>query len=740
MLPALDHLFARPVHRGFPSRARGRSELVPIFYVRAALVASCTLVACVGSANGGHVHGLGVQTATQPTLSPIEFSVSQLADATLPDRARYNAALVLLRNTADPAALEAIDAGLTAPLSGVGGGRYILAALLDENSWSPGQLSASQGAVPPAGTGVLWPPEVLLGPLAARVASADREETPKLLAALSRYPSRFAAGVLLSKTTGDADEATAFAAFAALRALSGRDDLPDDTVVWRAWLASYDNVNEAQWQRVLATNLARTARVRTADAERYVDLLVTAQRKLYLATRADERPALLLELLMQKEPVVPALRALGFELCQRELSNSGTLDERLGDAALTLLSDPSPAVRSPAAVLARQLTPRGSAEAIVSALHRETDPQAASDLLLAAARTPTPDAVTAVMNWVLRDSDARPAAIEAVLRITRVIDLSDQDRTALLTLLRTSLDSLLDSPALSRPQPGTGLSPTDISGAGVELLATQGDDSDRARLAQLLGDDYALVLRTAAADALVWYPEYTQAILTSARTHPEVFPMAIKAVTVQSPTAAQLRELLILTPVGSESTRPELAALVRVMNADEILPALEGLRDPSLRTLLLTSLASPARYLAESARPTSSDAICKGTILLADESLARGDAALALSTLDSSPHAEIAPVTAEVAHELRLAALLALGRVDDARRVVAGRAELERNITPWLRGAELALTTPAAASTAAYVDAVVGPALTPAQRARLQAAVAREFLIGPPAPAAQSRE
>lgn len=687
------------------------------------------------------------QDSVMPTVTPVELAISQLADATASDRVRANAAVTLLTNTEDPAALESLRASLAAPLFGVGGGRYVLQAISDDSLLE----IVTTGQTPDT----TWPPAALLDVLATRVRSAEREELPVIFAALARFKSRFAAEILLDKTVGDVDEQTANGAFAALRQLSGREDLPDDTGTWRAWLAAMNNVSESHWQRTLADNFARLSRSRAAESTRYADLLVTAQRKLYLSTPAEERPAMLIDLLGQQS--TPALRDLAFDLCQRELSNTGTLDERIGGVALLLLTDPSPAVRSRAAILVRQLTPRGSAGAIVTALNNETDPQAASDLLLAAARTPTPDAVTAVMKWVLRDSDARPAAIEAVLRITRVIDLSDSDRESLLTLLRSSLAATIamEDPTSAQvnlisngsQQPSTtaqssqtisietnvASTPT-LSPAGIQLLATLGDDSDRDLLVTLVADKFSPVVRTAAVEALLWYPQYTQTIVHSARSHPELVPGAIKAVTVQSPTAAQLSELLTLAPVSPEAVRPDIAALVRVMNADEVLPAVSAVTDPALRSLLITSLSSPSRYLAESARPEALAAICRGVLMLAEDALARGDAALTLSTLDSSPHAEVNPATSQSSLALRLSALLALGREQEVTRLVLDYPELQRNITSWMRGAELAATTSAGPRIATYIDLTVGAALSPQQRLLLQSTAARDYLVGPPAP------
>ena len=362
------------------------------------------------------------------------------------------------------------------------------------------------------------PPPPLLLTLEARAdATSSTEELVPLLRATAAFRSRHAARMLVRFTTPDRAGPVADAARASLETITGRDDLPTAHGELDAWMRSFDQGSELDWQRMISLHLTRRAERDRADAALLTGRLIDTTRRLHLLTPADKRAALLVELM--KDPHAP-LRDMGFELAARELANNGSIDPSVGTAAVELLASPDAFARGQAALLVRQIAPPNAAEAVSAALARETDPNVASDLLLAATRRPTPASVSAVLAWLARGGQTRPAAIEACLQITRSVTIANEDRDQMLAAVRSiPLD--------------------EFTPAAATLLADQGDADDRLRVAPLLRHA-SVSVRIAAAESLLWHPEHEQAIVEAAESTPELVPVPSK-VSVAWPVMAQGR-------------------------------------------------------------------------------------------------------------------------------------------------------------------------------------------------------
>jgi hypothetical protein len=644
------------------------------------------VIACAGLPV---VHASGfvpaaLQTSDEMTVRA-QAALGVLRDGSAPEAQRLEAAKVLIELSELPVVRTAFGEILSPPLGGTGGGDQLLAALA-KTADAPARLYPL---------------------ISQRLATAAPEEMARIIEALGSFRTREAAKVV-GRYLMDNPPSVESAAMASLARLSARDDLGQDKAAWAAWLREVDGMTEPQWRlRLISALAARNDRL-AAQRHDAVAQLTDALRKLHLATKVEERPALLASLL---EDDIPAVRNLGFELVARELSVTGHLDGPVGLAALRLLRHPDPQVRSSAAVLVRQLAPLGAEQAVAVALGTETDAHAASDLLLAAARWPSRPVVAPMLRWIQSGTPAADAATEAAWWLFRSGGLTTDEAAQVLAAVRRTL-------------------PESLMPSGVSLLAALGDEEDRAGLVPLLNAS-SPALRQAAGEALLWYPEHRGAILAAAAKDPDLFDIASRAVGVDEPTAEGLRSLLALPKPSPELTRTALLRVVSRVPADELHSVCGEVSDAALKRALLANLASPERVMSEKSEPKRMAAIAAGVCDLAELDLAQRQAESALATLDAATYAEGAADAKRLAC-LRSTALLALGRVDDAQ-------SLDATADAWIRGLEMAHGASAGrvllALEAKFAD------LTPEEKARVEAVRATikpEDLMsaveGPPSP------
>ncbi len=576
--------------------------------------------------------------------------------------------------------------------------------LLDRMLAGPISPGSAAGAIVAA---IAWaddPAPALLRLLETRAGGTTSvEETVALLRAVAAFRSRHAARVLVRFASPDRPREVVEAARRSLEVMTGRDDLPADQGALEAWVRSFDGMGELAWQRMLSLHLARRTEHARADAAILTGRLIDTTRRLHLLTPADKRAALVVELMKESHP---ALRDVGFELAARELANNGSIDASVGRAAVDLLASPDAFARGQAALLVRQIAPPNAADAVSQALARETDPNVASDLLLAATRWPTPASVDAVLAWLIRGGQTRQAAIEACLQITRSVTIANEDRDQMLAAVRS-------------------IPLEEFTPAAATLLADQGDAQDRLRVASLL-QHASVSVRLAAAESLLWHPEHEQAIVEAAEATPELVPVAAKALMVHGARREDVIRVMKARAVTPETSRAALAMLASTTPAPDVLAAIEACSDRAVRSILLASLTNPTRALSERADPEALDAIVKGVIMAAEEDLSLGDAAAALAVLDAASFIDASPLAVRAA-SLRVTALLATGKVEQTR-------SLDAPLAAWLRGFELARGTSSAASVAAALLERFEGGLSDADRDRLRAVVAAEAFTGPPRP------
>jgi hypothetical protein len=414
----------------------------------------------------------------------------------------------------------------------------------------------------------LWPAlEPLVrapGPLRLRAISA---------AGALRIPA--AADSLISALSDGAPE-VASAAEAALVRLTGQDRLGSDAASWRLWV----DAARPRWEAVLASSqAARADRLsrRLAGAEK---ALVDASRRLYLSSSPDDRPALLAAMLSD---LLPAVRSLGFELADREASAGRDLSQAVGPTLLTLLADPSPAVRARAAQLVTRVAPDGAGDAVAAALQAESDPAVVGPLLLAAARWPSEATRVPVLRWLAAGPAPGVAACEATLAALRA-DLLTAPEDRLL-----AIDALRRVPARQLPA------------AGLRALATLLPVATLAELYPLLLDPDAGV-RAVAGDALSARPEALDTLTDAAADDAALLPAAARAVAAFEPVAARVAVLASGPWPDQVVRRTALGAVLRELSPAELLSladrlaALDPLREDVLAAAIpLRDDPSPER-------------------------------------------------------------------------------------------------------------------------------------------------
>ncbi len=604
--------------------------------------------------------------ATQPE-APAESEAAGLArvvrDATLTERERLDAAtrLVTLCTGREPAALtEAI--------------------LTDHAGDAAGLVLRAIVASPEAC-------ESLGGVFARVLAVAPGASVPRYLEALGSIRTREAARVLVGYLNDPRNGAIRAAAEASLRRLSGLGQVPEEG--WAAWLARAEEMADWEWRRTLMAAFVRRGDTLRDRTLRLRERLVESQRRLHALMPPSERGAFLATLLDDPEA---GARLLGLELTARELAESGSASPEIGQRVLRLLGDADPAQRGAAARIVRQLAPEGAGDAVARALAAETDPEAASALLMAAARWPSPVLRGPALAWMEREGPARNAAAEAVWQLFRAAELDPANQRRALRAARAFADDALEPPVMG-------------------LLASLGTDADRARIAPLIAGE-SRARRVAAARALVWYPAHLEAILAAAATDVDLFDIASRALVLHQATAEGYRRLLALPRPSPDVAMDALERLASVLNAADLWVVASECTDPVERRRLLRELSSEGRRLSEWIDPVQRAAISRGMLALARMRIDDNTPDSAMTLLDG---AEFEGKFEGESIALRCEALLSLGRVEDA-------LPLETGPGPWLRGLALSLRKPHAGAVLAVIDARYGETLNPEQRAVLDAA------------------
>lgn len=545
---------------------------------------------------------------------------------------------------------------------------------------------SQRAALLAAAARVAEPTPALFPVIAAYLDAAPADQAPAAIEALGSFRIGPSVELLLARAAPDRPSPERIAAFRALARLTGRDELGESLARWSAWYDRNRGQDEAHWQSTIAAGLAARADRLNADRTDAVARLGDAVRRLYLAIGQAPAPAeqarLLAALLTDSRE---ELRSLGFDILSRELSSARPIDPVVEATIVSLLADPSPAVRSRAAMLIRQVSPVGTVDAVARALAVEENPEAAQALLLAAARWPSEPVREPALRWLVSGPQARAGAVQTLLALARSGLIHDPaHRESVAAFLRAA-------------------DPQSLTPAECRLLAAVGSEGDLERVAALI-EGPPSPLRTVAAEALAEHPRYFGTLMAAA--DPDLFEAATRAVLASRPNAEGFGWLQSL-PAPSPEART--AALLRVASAlptDELLAAAADAELP-IREAMLARLAQ-----FSIPGDATSASLTAGLLMLAEARLLLGNPDAALFALDWIPPGATESVQKTIDHT-RTVALLWLGRIDDAEG-------LDTPAAAWILALEHCLPEAHAAALADAIGSRFKDRLTPAESVRLE--------------------
>lgn len=541
-------------------------------------------------------------------------------------------------------------------------------------------------------------PGSLLRPVIAWTAAAAWPAKAAGVRALSSFGSREGVAALVRELESAPPEQRGVVVEALAR-LSGQT-IGDDPEAWRSWLDAVQAIPESQWQAEIARAQRRRADRAVEERVALLGRLRDTWSKLYLETPSAQRAPLITALL---EDPLPAMRSLGLEYLERELGEVRRSDPRIEEALLGLVSSAEPEVRERAISLLGRVSGRDLSDVVFQSLSSEDNPRVAATLLRLAARWPSERLLAPAMKWIASDSPAGDAALDAAWAVARAGAMDEDSRARLLEIERATPISLL------RP-------------AGTLLLASFGTDADRDRLARTLeftpGEFSAPSVREAAAQALIGYSEYVDAILAAAASDPTLFPLAARAVLTQRATADGYTQLASLPTLSADERRAELLGIARALPSEDLLAVVAVAPEDDLQwqESLLANFASENRRLSEQYAPAQMRALCNGVLLLADLRLELGKPDTALAAVESTKGIDQYADPARLAR-VRTIGLAWLNRVDAA-------AEQDAPPSVWLEALEASRELPHAAELASHVRARLYESFTPDERERFEALAA----------------
>ncbi len=537
------------------------------------------------------------------------------------------------------------------------------------------------------------PPTGLYAPTASVAQESTSPFSQDAIRALRNFRTREAAATLVAILAEPEVTDRQHLAGQSLAALSGRDDIPLGG--WSAWLNEAVGFSEREWRaRLIAAHVRRAERL-SAESRQTERQLAEAWSRIHLLTSADQRSAVLVQLL---ESPIQALRALGFDLVNREIGESRQLDPSVATAAIALLESPEPLIRARAAQLLNRLAAAEAAGPVLAALARETDPRAADALLLAVSRWASPAAVAPTLKWLRASPATRLRAASTAWALYRAGAItSDEDRRAVLVGVRQVPDE-------------------SVTTAVCRLLAVFGEPEDIERLRRLLTAESSAI-RARAADALALLEGELDTVLAAATDDAAIFEAAAKGLRNYA-LDARGYDVLRRLPAPSADVRSRvLNEYVALLPTAEIVRLARLSAEPAEAVGLLQPLLSAGRAADEASRAQ----LAEGLLLLAQTYVTLNnpnDALRALTVIPQrqppaaatepageTPEATVqsgTDITADV-QRLRLMLLVWLNRLDEASQFVAseeGGLDEAGIADAWLDGFERAIVEPHAADIA----------------------------------------
>ena len=321
--------------------------------------------------------------------------------------------------------------------------------------------------------------------------------------------------------------------------------------------------------------------------------IVQLYRRLHVEMDQSARSQLIVELLNDpREPVC----ILGFDLASRDLSSGATLSADAANAAVSLLNNPLPSIRSAAARLITRLALPDAMTLITQALSTEQDPTVAQALLAGIERWPNPEARDDVLHWYQSTGQIRIAAANAAWGLA---DLNLWNPDTHTPILRSVYQSLTDA---------------DLTNADMRLIATTGTTNDINRLIALARNpNYPQ--QANAANALTHTPRGVDPLIDLAQNNPAFTSSAAQAIEKHRLNPNGIRQLAALPWTDSQNKINALTNACARLDQDQLADAIGLARannsiDDNLSIALLTPLIASPELLTPRSAP--------GIVLLAE--------------------------------------------------------------------------------------------------------------------------
>jgi len=240
--------------------------------------------------------------------------------------------------------------------------------------------------------------------------------------ALAHHPQRDVAAALLALTDHE-DPRLRGAVFAALRAVTGEDGLPESAASWQRWWNRHAGLTALAWQREVARTLAAGMRRRVGRRQQLEIRLAESLRLQYLGSDSKRREELLIAWI---EDPLPPIGQLAMDLVAQRLVDVGAepVREPLRVALRRGLHAEDPSMRRRAADALRQLgdAPAAAIVAEQLAARSEPDPDVLTAYLRLVRHVPQRQAIEPLITMML-DPRATRLAADA---LTAALDVEDQ--------------------------------------------------------------------------------------------------------------------------------------------------------------------------------------------------------------------------------------------------------------------------------------------------------------------------
>ncbi len=506
----------------------------------------------------------------------------------------------------------------------------------------------------------------------------------------------------------------------ALSSMTGRTDLHTPRAWVRWWRHDASNHDEQRLANDIARWQAERVRLLQAERQTLASRLEAVFRRLYVAEPRERRSDLLVELMTAD---LPPLRALGYDLAQREVSSGRQPGQPVVDAAITGLEDPAPETRAAAARLLYAVNAEAVADNALRLLTTETEPEPAAELLRLLIRQPQPRAVPAILERLEaeRPGPVLDAAIEAALAHQRAFGLDDEQRRRVLARVRQLADN-------------------GISATSVNLLAALGDADT---VLKLLTSSRLPVAQAAARALDASNQNHLDAIVAAAQREPGLYAVATAALEQHRPTANGFIAAASLQAPAIAEREATLQRFAATLPPDQLLQAVMSEPDLATRATLLSAAVTPEFYrgLTDALNPqlhtdpntdptTPPDQPTPDTHTQPSPELARAKLAVLERLVDTQmalnrPSAALAAIeqappdvrAIPTFARDRITALVWLNRLDEAQRVAA---TLNTDaVNAWIEGIEGAASMPHARDAIQQLRAAFDDELNDDQRERL---------------------